>query len=95
MAVRWCVLLLVGSATVAQAGDTLTIPLLSNERFPAQPSEKQAVVRLPAGPSYARLLLVLRLSCPCGRGLGEWDYTVRFFVVRPSAERDSNGNPIA
>lgn len=94
MVVRWCGLLLVGCAVVAQAGDTLTIPLISNERFPAQPSEKQAVVRLAADRSIARLSLYLRLSCPCGRGLGEWDYTVRFFVVRPSSERDSNGNPI-
>lgn len=94
IAVRWCVLLLVGCVTVAQAGDTLTIPLLSNERFPAQPSEKQAVVRLPADRSYARLLLLLRLSCPCGPGLGEWDYTVRFFALRPTGQLDSSGAPI-
>ena len=93
MVLRCSLSVLIGCAMVARASDTLTIPLITNERFPGQPSEKQAVVHLPTDRSYARLHLWVRLSCPCGRGLGEWDYTVRFFVLRPTAERDSAGNP--
>jgi hypothetical protein len=82
------------TCVVSQAADTLRVRLIDAERFPAQPSEKHAVVRLPSDRSYARLTLHAQLSCPCGRGLGEWDYTVRFYVARQRAERDSSGNPI-
>lgn len=87
-------LLVVCCGTLAVAADTLRIPIVTSERFPAQPSEKRATVVLPADRNYARLTLMARLDCPCGRGLGEWDYTVRFFVTRPSGQRDSTGAPI-
>ncbi len=74
--------------------DTLRIPIITQERFPGQPSEKRAIVGLPPGRSFARLTLFTRLNCPCGPGLGEWDYTVRFFATRPTGQRDSTGAPI-
>ncbi|MCX7930440.1 MAG: peptide-N-glycosidase F-related protein, partial [Chlorobi bacterium] len=81
-------------STLALAIDTLHIPILTRERFPSQPSEKRTKVGLPADRSFARLMLCVRLDCPCGPGLGEWDYTVRFFVTRPSGQFDSTGAPI-
>lgn len=82
------------ATVVGVAADTLHLPLVTAERFPAQPSEKRAVVRLPSDRRYARLMLYAQLACPCGRGLGEWDYTVRFFVLRPTGQLDSSGAPI-
>lgn len=46
-----------------------------------------------AGNSYQKILLRYIMGCPSS-GCSEWDYTTRVFVLRPTGQTDTSGNPI-
>ena len=43
--------------------------------------------------TYQKILLRYTMGCPSS-GCSEWDYTTRVFVLRPTGQVDTSGNPI-
>lgn len=43
--------------------------------------------------TYQKILLRYTMGCPSS-GCSEWDYTTRVFVMRPTGQNDSLGNPV-
>lgn len=43
--------------------------------------------------TYQKILLRYTMGCPSS-GCSEWDYTTRVFVLRPTGQQDSLGNPV-
>lgn len=46
-----------------------------------------------AGQTYQKILLRYTMGCP-STGCSEWDYTTRVFVLRPTGQVDTSGNPV-
>ncbi len=76
----------------AAQGDTTLLQLIYGDRFPGTPSSINTTVFVP-NKSWARVILKVRLDCPCSKGMGEWDYTNTYFIRVPKGTKDKEGNP--
>ncbi len=77
----------------AAQGDTTLVPLLTKVTFPGQPTTMDAKVSIPTK-SWARIIMKVKLECPCSKGKGEWDYTNTYFIKVPTGKTDDKGNPL-
>ncbi len=87
-------LILCAQPAHSAVGDTTIIPLVTKFNFPGTPTKKEAKVFVPTGKTWARVVLKLKLECPCAKGKGEWDYTNTYFINAPTNKKDSLGNTI-
>lgn len=81
------------SVLYSAEGDTTRIQLFGPERLNSQ-QRTNSPVMLPAGKTFNRIYLKLRQQCPCDRLMGEWDYTVHFYLRNKNGKRDSVGKPL-
>lgn len=78
----------------AAKGDTTRLDVIVKDRFPGTPTTLTSTVYVPPAKSWARILLKVKLECPCGKGLGEWDYTNTYYLNVPTGRKDSTGKDI-
>lgn len=80
----------------AATGDTTRVELYAGRRFYTTGDMRyDQPVKFPAaGKTYSHIDFKLKLACPCGPLMGEWDYTVTFYARRATGRNDSLGNPI-
>jgi hypothetical protein len=85
---------LCATAAYAANGDTTRLDVIVKDRFPGTPTTLTSTVYVPSGKSWSRVLLKVKLECPCGKGLGEWDYTNTYYINVPTGRKDSTGKDI-
>ncbi|MBK9247548.1 MAG: hypothetical protein IPM69_05420 [Ignavibacteria bacterium] len=80
----------------AAVGDTTRVQMYAGRRFyTTGDMEYDQSVKFPAaGKTYSQIKFNLKLACPCGPLMGEWDYTVTFYTRRLSGLTDSTGKPL-
>jgi hypothetical protein len=80
----------------AAVGDTTRVEMYAGRRFyTTGDMEYDQPVKFPAaGKTYSHIAFNLKLACPCGPLMGEWDYTVTFYARRPTGLKDSSGKAL-
>ncbi len=80
----------------AAEGDTIKVSAYSGIRFynSTRGQSNDTTALFPSNKKYARIVMNLKLSCPCGVLKGEWDYTNKYFVKRNTGKLDSLNKPI-
>lgn len=78
---------------VASPGDTVRVRAHNATHMNWYGNFDQRADFPPAGQTYQKILLRYTMGCPSS-GCSEWDYTTRVFVLRPTGQVDTAGNPI-
>lgn len=83
------VLCCTGMSKAAQ-GDTTSVVTLDGYRYytKGDMSSDSTYLFPSAAKKYARIIMKVKLSCPCGTLKGEWDYDVHFNVRRKTGKAD-------